>query len=186
MFLQGYERFNTTPDKHTYYNTLMPFTIASYLTGGSKQNAEDRLLATFAGNVNKKIGLGLNLDYLYSRGFYNYQGVNTLNWQASAYYMSDKYSIQGYANTSSFGNQENGGISDLDYILYPERVSENLSSPKSIPTNHQYAWSKNKNIFCYINKHYNVGFDRESFDAEADSTVMKECVHLTSFIYTKA
>ena len=55
MFLQGYERFNTTPDKHTYYNTLMPFTIASYLTGGSKQNAEDRLLATFAGNVNKKI-----------------------------------------------------------------------------------------------------------------------------------
>ena len=64
IFMKAYERFNVSPDKATFYNTQIPFTQLAYLTGGSKQNAEDRLKGTFWGNVNKRLGLGASIDYM--------------------------------------------------------------------------------------------------------------------------
>jgi len=48
-------------------------TLLSYNTSGGKQNAQDRLNGVFNGNINKRAQVGALLDYLYSKGSYNYQ-----------------------------------------------------------------------------------------------------------------
>ena len=58
-----------------FYNTRIPMTLLSYNTGGSKQTTQDRLQATFSGNINKRAQIGGMLDYLYSKGSYNYQST---------------------------------------------------------------------------------------------------------------
>lgn len=184
IFASAYEPFNTTPDKQTYYNTQIPYTQLSYLTGGSKQNAEDRLKATFAGNINKKIGLGASLDYIYTRGFYNWQSVNSLSWQGWGSYISKQYQVHAYANTANFSNQENGGISDTDYILKPETINENLSDPKNIPTNLEEAWNRVKHKDYYLTQRYSLGFDRSLYSAEGDTLEMTEFIPVTSFVHT--
>ena len=60
MFLDGFKKFNITPENTKHHNTQIPYTNRSYLTAGSKQNAEDRRVATLPGNINTTLGLGAN------------------------------------------------------------------------------------------------------------------------------
>ena len=184
MFLQAYERYNVTPTTRKFYNTQIPFTQVSYLTGGSKPNAEDRLMGTFGANVNKKLGFGAALDYIYARGFYEFQGVKNLSWQIFGSYISDKYEAHAMVNMENFSNQENGGISDPEYILKPENISSNLRDPKNIPTNLLDAWNRVKNKEVFFTQRYNVGFDRDFYKAQDDSTLYTEFVPVTSFVHT--
>jgi hypothetical protein len=184
LFMKAYERFNKSPENMVFYNTQIPYTQLSYLSAGSKPNAEDHFITTFAGNVNKKIGVGGNLDYIYTRGFYNFQGVNSLSWQLYGYYMGDRYQVQAYTNFANFGNQENGGITDVDYILKPENVNENLTDPKNIPTNLDRAWNKIRHRDSYLTQRYNLGFEKTYMIDENDSTEFKKFIPVTSFIHT--
>lgn len=184
IFLHGYNRFNVSPGKQTYYNTQIPFTQLAYMTGGSKANAEDRLKATFGGNINKRFGVGASLDYFYTRGYYNWQAVNSLSWQAYASYTGDRYQIHASMNNARFSNQENGGISDVNYILKPETINENLSDPKNIPTNLQQAWNKTNHRDYYVTQRYNLGFERHEYMNEEDSVGIQEFIPVTSFIHT--
>lgn len=184
LFMKAYQRFNVSPEKMRYFNTQIPFTQVAYLTGGSKPNAEDRFKATFGGNINRRIGLGAAIDYIYARGYYNFTGVKSLDWQLYSYYMGDRYQVQAYANFGNFSNQENGGITDINYILKPENVNANLSDPKNIPTNLENAWNRVKQKDFYITQRYNLGFDRTYMVSENDSTEFTEFVPVTSFIHT--
>ncbi|MGL4293566.1 MAG: putative porin [Bacteroidales bacterium] len=184
MFMKAYDRFNVSPAKMQYYNTQIPFTQVAYLTGGSKPNAEDRFKATFGGNINRRIGIGAAIDYIYARGYYNFTGVNSLDWQLYGYYLGDRYQIQAYTNMANFSNQENGGISDTDYILKPENVNENLSDPRNIPTNLENAWNRVKHKDFYLTQRYNLGFDRTYMVNEDDSTEFTQFIPVTSFIHT--
>jgi hypothetical protein len=184
LFGKTTERFFTSPDKKRFYNTQIPFTQLSYLTGGSKANAEERLIVNFGGNVNRRVGLGASCDYIYARGFYNYAGVKDLNWTAYSYYLGERYQIQGYVGGTSYTQQENGGISDVDYILKPENVNSNLSDPKNIPTHLENAWSRLKQHEVFISQRYSLGFDRTYMVSEDDSTEYKQFVPVTSFVHT--
>ncbi|MEG1587401.1 MAG: putative porin, partial [Bacteroidales bacterium] len=158
LFMEAYDRFNVSPEKMRYYNTQIPFTQVAYLTGGSKPNAEDRFKASFGGNINRRIGLGAAIDYIYARGYYNFTGVNSINWQLYGYYLGDRYQIQASTNIANFSNQENGGISDVNYILKPENVNANLSDPKNIPTNLENSWNRVKHKDFYLTQRYRLGF----------------------------
>ena len=184
MFLKAYERFSVNPTNIKFYNTQIPFPQLSYLTGGSKPNAEDRLMGTFGANVNKKLGFGASLDYLYTRGFYNFQGVKSTSWQIFGSYISDKYDAHAYVNFENFSNQENGGISDIEYILRPENVNSNLSDPRNIPTNLIDTWNRVKNTEYFFTQRYKVGFEREYTKSEDDSTLYVEFIPVSSFVHT--
>lgn len=167
-----------------FYNTRIPMTLLSYNTGGSKQTTQDRLQATFSGNINKRAQIGGMLDYLYSKGSYNYQSTNDLTWGASGSYMGDRYEFQGYFYHYDMLNKENGGIVNDLYITDPAEVQGGTTKvdTKNIPTNLTTAHSRVKGTDLYLNNRYKVGFWEEK--KEGDSVVSRKYVPVTSFVWT--
>jgi len=74
FFRDGLRAWLPSIDNHKFYNTRIPMTLLSYNTGGGKENSQERLKMIFSGNANKRLQIGANLDYIYSKGSYKYQG----------------------------------------------------------------------------------------------------------------
>lgn len=167
-----------------YYNVYIPMTLLSYNTGGSKQNAQDRLRGVFAGNVNRRIGLTATVDYLYSKGSYQGQSTKDLSFTAGGYYAGDRYEVQAmYAHYNMLG-KENGGITDPLYITDPAVLQAGVSKiePLSIPVNLQDAHSRVSGQQLMVNQAYNVGYWRKE---EVNDTLTRDVyVPVTKFVWT--
>lgn len=172
-----------TASNWTFYNTRLPLTQVSYLSGGSKANAQDHLSGTFSGNVNKRVEIGGNIDYILSRGHYTHQAAKDLSYSLFGSYMGDRYDLQMFLNTYNFVSQENGGIKDDNYILDPEEVQGGQGSVNttSIPVNLNDAYNRIRGKEYYATHRYKLGFYRE---VEKDTTIVEEFVPVTSFIHT--
>lgn len=174
---------------HTYYNTRIPMTLLGYNTGGGRENKQDRLTAVFSGNVNARLQFGANVDYLYSKGSYNYQAVKNLTWGLSSSYMGDRYELQTFFNHWNGMNQENGGITDDLYITDPAQLQGGESSidARAIPTNLTQARNRLKGQEFYMNHRYKVGFWRITPPNDTipnDTVEHRTYVPVTSFIWT--
>jgi hypothetical protein len=171
----------------TYYNTRIPMTLLSYNTGGNKYSNQDRLSGVFSGNVNKHLEIGAAMDYLYSKGSYDYQSDKDFTWRVFGSYIGDRYELQTFFNNYSFLNKESGGITDDRYITDPAQVQGGSTSvdPKTIPTNLTAAHSKVKGMEFYMNHRYKVGFYHIVRDSiKPDSIIQKTYIPVTSFIWT--
>lgn len=174
---------------HVFYNTRMPMTLLSYNTGGGRENRQDRLQAVFSGNVNKRLQIGANVDYLYSKGSYNYQAAKNLTWGFSSSYIGDRYEYQAFFNHYNGMNQDNGGITDDRYITDPAVLQGGQTSidAKTIPTRLTMARTRLKGQEFYMNHRYKLGFWREippNDSIPGDTTIHREYVPVTSFIWT--
>lgn len=174
---------------HTYYNTRIPMTLLGYNTGGGRENKQDRLTAVFSGNVNARLQFGANMDYLYSKGSYNYQAVKNLTWGLSSSYMGDRYELQTFFNHWNGMNQENGGITDDLYITDPAQLQGGESSidARAIPTNLTQARNRLKGQEFYMNHRYKIGFWRITPPNDTipnDTVEHRTYVPVTSFIWT--
>ncbi len=76
--------------KTIFYNTRVPMTLLSYNTAGGRDNAQERLAATFSGNINREAQVGAFLDYLYSKGCYADQAAKNLAWGFSGSYIGPR------------------------------------------------------------------------------------------------
>ena len=74
------ETWITKVKNQKYYNTGVPMTLLSYATGGTKYNNQDRFDGIFSGNINKKAQVGAMVDYIYSKGNYDYQATKNFMW----------------------------------------------------------------------------------------------------------
>lgn len=169
---------------HKFYNTRRPMTLLSYNTGGGKETTQDRLKMEFSGNANAKTQIGAYLDYIYSKGSYNYQATKDLIWGASGSYIGDKYELQAFLYHYNLLNKENGGITDDLYITDPAEVQGGSSKvdTKTIPTNLSAAHSKFVGTDIYINNRYKVGYYEE--EVVEDSVVSRTYIPVSSFIWT--
>lgn len=191
FFADGIRHWMPTHDKMRFYNTRIPMTLLAYNTAGTKVNTQDRLNAIFSGNINPKAQVGAMMDFLYSKGCYDYQAVKDLSWGASGSYMGDRYEMQAYYNNFNMLNKESGGITNMLYITDPAELQGGINTidPKSIPTQLKNAHTRMRGQELYINNRYKVGFWRETpvidpEDPDNDSTTVREYVPVTSFIYT--
>lgn len=167
-----------------FYNTRIPMTLLSYNFGGGKEDSQERLKGIFSGNINRRAQIGAYLDYIYSKGSYNYQATKDLTWGASGSYMGDRYEFQGYFNHYNFLNKENGGITDDRYITDPAEVqggSTNVDA-KTIPTNLTSAHSKVVGTELFLNNRYKVGYWHK--EQVNDTTVKRTYIPVTSFVWT--
>lgn len=169
------------PQTTTFFNTRIPMTLLSFNTGGGKEDSQDRLKMTFSGNAGPRWQVGANLDYIYSKGSYNYQATKDLIWGFSTSYIGDRYQMQAYWNHWNMLNKENGGITDDLYITDPEELQGGVSSVncKTIPTNLTAAHTRVVGGDFKLANRYNVGFWKET--KEGDSVVAKEYVPATAF-----
>ena len=167
-----------------FYNTRVPMTLLSYNTGGGRENAQDRLKALFSGNSGPRLQIGALLDYIYSKGCYNYQASKGLIWGASGSYIGDRYELQTFFNHYNLLNKENGGITDDLYITDPAQLQggETSIDAKAIPTNLTAAHSKIVGTQFYMNHRYKVGYYEEEY--VNDTTVNRKYIPVSSFIWT--
>lgn len=160
LFYNSLEFWLPSFSKQKFYNIYVPTTILQYNYAGNSENHQDRLQGEFAGNVNRRIGIGAFIDYLHSKGMYNYQAAKNFNWGFSGYYLGDRYELQAFYQQYAHQNLENGGITDDRYITDPAAVQGGVTSVqyKSIPTNLTDAKSRLNGSEFYMNHAYKIGY----------------------------
>lgn len=169
-----------------YYNTRIPMTIISHNTGGNKYSNQDRTQVLFSGNVDKKLQLAGAIDYIYSKGSYNYQADKNFRWSLFGSYIGDRYEMQTFFNSYNYLGKENGGITDDQYITDPAKVQggETKVDNKSIPTYLTAAHSKMTGLEFYLNQSYNVGHYKYQRDSVTDTIIGRTYIPVTRFIWT--
>lgn len=185
LFEDALQYWLPTFSKEKFYNVYIPMTLLSYNFGGNRDNHTDRLKGIFAGNVNKKIGVGANIDYLYTKGAYNGQAAKNLIYGFQGYYTGNHYEMQAFLNHYNSQNQENGGITDDLYIENPAVLQGGVDKiePKSIPTRLNGAQNRLVGAEFYMSHAYKVGFWRDDTQ-EGDTIERRTLVPVTKFIYS--
>ena len=173
-------------ESHVFYNTRIPMTLISHTTGGNKYSNQDRTMITFSGNATKRLQIGANMDYIYSKGSYEYQADKNFTWNLGGSYTGDRYELQTFFNHYAFTTKENGGITDDRYITRPADVQggESKVDNKSIPTHLTSSESNLGGTHFFMNHRYKVGFYRYQRDSVTDTIVSKYYVPVTSFIWS--
>ncbi len=184
FFEDALHKWIPTFSREKFYNVYIPTTILTYNFAGGRENHQDLLRADFAGNVNRRIGIGANIEYLYSKGCYENQAAKHLNFALSTYYLGDRYELQAFFNHFNSLNKENGGITDDLYITDPAELQGGVDKiePKSIPTRLSTAHSRVNGAGLFMTHAYKVGFWKE---VQVNDTLNREeYVPVTRFIYS--
>ena len=184
IFKFPFMRNIVTPQTYTFYNTRLPMTLLSYMSGASKENRNDDLKATLSGNVNKKLGFEGNAQLLHNKGFYARQRNKNFNWQLAANYICDKYQLDVMFNAYNLTLQENGGIADDAFILRPDEVDNGRGNvdDKDIPVNLNGALTRLRGKNVYATHRYNWGNYKTK--VINDTLSVEEYVPIMSFIHT--
>ena len=185
IFRDALDFWLPTFNKEKFYNVYVPMTLLTYNFGGNRDNHTDRLKGVFAGNVNRKIGIGANIDYLYTKGAYANQAAKNLIYGLQGYYKGDRYEMQAFLEHYNSIDKENGGITDDLYILDPAVLQggEDKIDAKSIPTHLSKASNRVVGAEFYMSHAYKLGFWRD-ITQESDTTERYEFVPVTKFIYS--
>ena len=202
IFIAPFSSFYVRPDQLLFTNSNVPYTNLTYYKAGNKVNGEDRFKSYFSVNVNKRLAVGFNIDYLYGRGYYANQSTSHFNAGVFASYIGNKYQMHAAYHNNFLKMNENGGITDDRYITRPEEVDD-VGGSQYIPTRLEQASNRNHNFYFYLTHRYRLGFHREVTRVEetqdpaarrkaqrdstaipVDTIVEDEFVPVTSFIHT--
>lgn len=171
-------------DKQKFYNVYRPMTLVSYDFAGTSNNHLDNLNLDFAGNVNRRIGIGATGRYLISKGSYENQAAKDFNFGLSGYYIGDRYEMQAFFNHYDLKNKENGGITDPLYITDPAELQGGVSTiqPKSIPIRLTTAQNHVNGAEIFMTHAFKVGYREE---VEVNDTLTRSVyVPVMKFIYS--
>ena len=187
IFMQPYSFFFIRPNEFNFTNSNVPYSNLTYYKAGSKVNGEERFKAYFSVNANKQLAFGFNIDYLYGRGYYNHSSTSFFNAAPFISYMGERYEGTLLYSYNYLKNNENGGITDDNYVKDPEAVSGGQQSYESInmPTVMSTATSRNSDSYVFLAQRYKLGFHRDLPQEENDTLPpVQEFVPVTSFIHT--
>ena len=185
IFANAYQLFAVDPGEVIFYNTKIPFTVASYSHSGSSVNANDHLYIDFAGNIKPNIGIGTKLDYVYARGEYTSSSTKPLKWITYLYYNGDQYDANFSFNLSKYANQEWGGVLNRDHTLHPDLYNENFTQARSMPTQLNDAWNTTDFYNAHFTHSYNIGKWEERQEInEKDSLVWDEFIPVATIFHS--
>jgi len=160
FFVQPYDYTTRQPDEFLFRNTLSPYTNITYDNCGDKQHGDDHIDAKFAINANKRLGFGFDLDYHYSRGYFQNQSAANFRASLFASYIGDKYQMHALYSNYHRKLSESGGITNDAYITHPESF-EDAFSEEEIPSILSQNWNRNNSQHLFFSHRYNLGFYRK-------------------------
>ena len=169
IFLEPLTGFYKRSDQLIFTNSNIPYTNLSYWPNGNKITGEDRFKAYFSLNVNRRFAFGFNFDYQYGRGYYANQATSNFNASVFASYMGKHYQLHAAYNNFFFKENENGGITDDEYITRPEEKAEGSKTYESnnIPIRLESSANHNHNMSIFLTHRYRLGFTREVIELVA-------------------
>lgn len=179
------DRWIPSFDKEKFYNVYIPMTLLSYNFSTGRDSHSDLLKAVFAGNVNRRIGVGAFIEYPYTKGSYAELATKELSFGFQAYYTGDHYQMQAFYNHYNHVNKENGGITDDRYITNPAEVQGGVTSIESlnIPVRLSGVQNRLRGQEFYMSHSYAVGFRRE-ITQDTDTVPRFELVPVMKFTYS--
>jgi hypothetical protein len=187
IFEDAFDYYRTTPENALFYNTKAPYTDLSYTKAGANINREERLKGVMTMNFGPKINIGGDIDYIYSRGYYNSLTAKLLSYRMFGSYNSDKYSIYAYLDNANNVVHENGGITDDRYITNPGVFTDGKRDveSKDIPVRYTNTWNRVRGKRYFLTHRYNLGYYKEVEVNPADTLAESEVfVPVSSIIHT--
>ena len=159
FFIQPYSFTIKEPDEFLFVNTLSPYTRINYEDCGDKQSGEDHIDAKFSVNVNKRFGVGFDLDYHYALSYYDNHNNACFRSTIFSSYIGDRYQMHLMGSLYHRKATENGGIIKDLYVTHPES-EETTFSENEIPTVLEQNWNRNNTQHLFFSQRYNIGFYR--------------------------
>ena len=135
FFGKQYTPYLITPANIRFYRTNLPFSNVAYKKGFTTYHEENEVNFLFTGNINRRINLGLQMNYLNAAGHYLNQENKLFNGAVFGSYNGNNYSLQAAFMWARISNFENGGINDLEDLKgYPSADERyvGLSLPQRI------------------------------------------------------
>ena len=187
IFADAYDYYITTPENAYFYDTKVPYTNVMYTTAGGSQYKGEQLKGVLTLNFGKKINIGGDLDYIYSRGHYNSNGNKLLSYRLFGSYRSDRYELNAYLNNFNFINYENGGLANDLYITNPDLVLEGSKrsvDTKAFPVRFTDTWNRVRGKQYFLTHRYNLGFKRTLKETDEEGNEIEVFVPVSSIIHT--
>ncbi|MFV0537498.1 MAG: putative porin [Dysgonomonas sp.] len=173
-FMDAMYLWRKSPETKDFLNTKIPYSEIKYQSAGGGETAENRFQAEISTNMGKKLNIGFDFDYIYSRGFYTSLSNKGVSYDVYASYIGDKYKMHAFFHNNNFTNVENGGIADTLYITKPNgniiRERKFSGSSRDIPVRMQQAWNKLRGRHIYVTNRYDLGDNMEEYPIN-DSTM---------------
>ena len=105
-----------TPQQQRFFNTTTPFSTIAYKKGFVSGHEENDIDFLFTGNINRKLNLGLEMDYLNSVGHYANTAGKLFRGSVWGSYTGDHYSMHAAFGWSSLNSFNNGGLEDVSLL----------------------------------------------------------------------
>lgn len=190
IFLDPMYLWRKNPEDHYFLNTKVPYSNVKYQSGGGGETAENRLQTELTMNFGKKLNVGFDFDYVYSRGSYKSLSNKQVSYDFYASYIGDKYKMHAFLYNNNFTNIENGGIEDLLYITNPDAANGGngfKGSSLDIPVRMENTRNKMRGRHIYVTNRYDLGDNMEEYQINDTLTGVRKkanYVPLASAIFT--
>lgn len=187
IFADAYDYYITTPENAYFYNTKVPYTDVSYTKEGSAKTSNERLKGVITWNFGKRVNMGGNIDYIYSRSPYNSNGTKLLSYRLFGSYHSDTYELNAYLSNYNFVNFENGGLSDDQYITDIDKMNESSKasfSTKDFPVRYSDTWNRVRGKHYFFTHRYNLGFHKTVENPDEEGNPSEIFIPVSSLIHT--
>ncbi|MDR1937513.1 MAG: putative porin [Tannerellaceae bacterium] len=186
IYADAYDYYITTPENAYYYDTKLPYTHVVYTQADASIDREDQLKGVLTWNFGRKLNVGAEMDYIYSRGLYWSNGNSLLSYRLFGSYRSDKYELNAYLSNYNFVNYENGGLENDRYITNPEEFSVGRQAVprKEYPVRFYDTWNRIRGKQYYFSHRYNLGFTRETEETDEEGNAKEVFIPVSSLIHT--
>jgi hypothetical protein len=143
------------PQDINYYRARVPFTNFNFVTGGRK---EQFLKIVHAQNINPRLNIGFNLNFLGSQGFYSSNGelqqnVSNVNAAAFSWYesRSKRYNLLANIIYNNLKTPETGSI--LNDSIFKTGTIDKTTEQVRLPSTYE-NW---KSTGIYLKQFYYIG-----------------------------
>ena len=152
-----WQAYVVTPQQQRYFNTTTPFSTISYKRGFTNGHEENDVSFLFTGNINRRLNLGTEMEYLNSAGHYANTAGKLFRGSVWGSYDGNHYSMHAALSWSQLSSFDNGGVQDVN------ELSGKLS-PGDIPVRLN-AMTRYRYISGYLHNQYAITREREYIDS---------------------
>ena len=147
----------TTPQQQRFFNTTTPYSSVAYKRGFTNGHEEHDVSFLFTGNINRRMNLGVEMDYLNSAGHYTNTAGKLFRGSVWGSYSGAHYSMHAALSWSKLSSFDNGGLVDV------AELGGSLS-PEDIPVR-MNAMTGYRYISGYLHNQYAITKEREYTDS---------------------
>ena len=144
FFTSPYRHLINTGERLRFFDTKVPYSYLSYLTGGSGDEQEQNFQALISTNLGRSFNVGGEVRIDNAGGIYARTASNNITYRVFGSYTKERYEAYISVGNTNVVNQESGGITDMRYVTNPDDFQEGRRQllPKDIPTRYNGVWNR--------------------------------------------